>query len=135
MKTQTIPLFEANKEYAVGEKFIYEDIVFVCKEETDCFQCVTCAFEHNPLCRDIICLSKHQQDEYRFYFDFDDELRKLLSETPVGQIAVYRGYRFKVYSGNRCSKCFFRRYSCHNVPCFSHERKDKQHVSYIMLCK
>ena len=72
MKTKRITQFEPKKEYAVGEKFLFNGTVLVCKRKLRGFACASCVFQTNDgICTYMRCTRYERKDKASVYFDFD----------------------------------------------------------------
>lgn len=132
MNTNPIPEFSPLKEYAIGDKFVLNDFVFVVKYPSEAYNCNECSLKGSKQCTRMRCKSRNRQDRTNVYFDFDDELRILLKNANVGDIVAYRGYSFKVKKSENCNKCYFDKYGC-CLPCFDFERNDNTNVIFVLV--
>lgn len=133
MENLTIPQFDANKEYTNGEKFVYNDLVFVCKEKTIGHGCSACVFSSVYNCGEMICSTKDRKDRSSVYFDFEEELKTTLQDAPVNSVINYHGKKFKIIKTVLCEYCFFRKFYCNSLPCLKQDRKDKTNVSFMLV--
>ena len=71
MIIQIINQFEPKKEYAVGEKFLFNGIVLVVKRYLRGSPCASCVFQTNhDICDYMRCKRYERKDKNSVYFDF-----------------------------------------------------------------
>lgn len=132
MEENSIKKFKSFGTYQVGEKFLLDGFVFVCKEPDEEHHCLSCAFLNSRNCVIQRCLRKYRRDGKNVCFDFEDTLYDLLDNAHVGEIIKYRDRYIKVEGTNKCDSCIFRNYCC-NFNCLKSERKDHKNVCFVAV--
>ena len=132
MENDSIKNFKSFETYQVGEKFLFDGFVFICKEAGEEHQCLKCAFLNSKACAVQRCMRKYRCDGKDVCFDFEDTLYGLLDNVCVGEIIKYRDRYIRVDKNNKCDSCIFGIYCC-NFNCLQSERKDHNNVCFVAV--
>lgn len=132
MENNSIKNFKSFETYQVGEKFLFDGFVFICKEAGEEHHCLKCAFLNSKACAVQRCMRKYRCDGKDVCFDFEDTLYVLLDNAHVGEIIKYRDRYIKVEENNKCDSCIFGNYCC-NFNCLKSERKDHKNVCFVAV--
>ena len=132
MEENSIKKFKSFETYQVGEKFLLDGFVFICKEAGEEHHCLACAFLNSKACAIQRCMRKYRCDGKDVCFDFEDTLYVLLDNAHVGEIIKYRDRYIKVEENNKCDSCIFGNYCC-NFNCLKSERKDHKNVCFVAV--
>ena len=74
MENDSIKNFKSFETYQVGEKFLFDGFVFICKEAGEEHHCLKCAFLNSKACAVQRCMRKYRCDGKDVCFDFEDTL-------------------------------------------------------------
>lgn len=132
MENNSIKNFKSFETYQVGEKFLFDGFVFICKEAGEEHHCLKCAFLSSKACAVQRCMRKYRCDGKDVCFDFEDTLYGLLDNVCVGEIIKYRDRYIRVEKNNKCDSCIFGIYCC-NFNCLQSERKDHNNVCFVAV--
>ena len=132
MENNSIKNFKSFETYQVGEKFLFDGFVFICKESGEEHPCLKCAFLNSKACAVQRCMRKYRCDGKDVCFDFEDTLYGLLDNVCVGEIIKYRDRYIRVDKNNKCDSCIFGIYCC-NFNCLQSERKDHNNVCFVAV--
>ena len=132
MENDSIKNFKSFETYQVGEKFLFDGFVFICKEADEEHPCLKCAFLNSKACTVQRCMRKYRCDGKDVCFDFEDTLYGLLDNVCVGEIIKYRDRYIRVEKNNKCDSCIFGIYCC-NFNCLQSERKDHNNVCFVAV--
>ena len=132
MENDSIKNFKSFETYQVGEKFLFDGFVFICKEAGEEHPCLKCAFLNSKACAVQRCMRKYRCDGKDVCFDFEDTLYGLLDNVCVGEIIKYRDRYIRVDKNNKCDSCIFGNYCC-NFNCLQSERKDHNNVCFVAV--
>lgn len=132
MENNSIKNFKSFETYQVGEKFLFDGFVFICKEAGEKHRCFECAFLNSKACAVQRCMRKYRCDGKDVCFDFEDTLYGLLDNVCVGEIIKYRDRYIRVEKNNKCDSCIFGIYCC-NFNCLQSERKDHNNVCFVAV--
>ena len=132
MENDSIKNFKSFETYQVGEKFLFDGFVFICKEAGEEHHCLKCAFFFFFSCDVQRCMRNYCCDGKDVCFDFEDTLYGLLDNVCVGEIIKYRDRYIRVDKNNKCDSCIFGIYCC-NFNCLQSERKDHNNVCFVAV--
>ena len=132
MENDSIKNFKSFETYQVGEKFLFDGFVFICKEAGEEHHCLKCALLNSKACAVQRCMRKYRCDGKDVCFDFEDTLYGLLDNVCVGEIIKYRDRYIRVDKNNNCDSCIFGIYCC-NFNCLQSERKDHNNVCFVAV--